>query len=61
MLDPDRGYCQPMAKDRELEDARRIMGALVRQPPKRHDEMKIGKARGKQRKSPAKRKPVEKR
>jgi hypothetical protein len=35
----------------ELEQAKRIMGALVRMPPKPHDEMKLGKPRGKPRKS----------
>lgn len=33
-----------MRKEPELEGTRRLMGALVRQPPKQHDEMKIGKA-----------------
>jgi hypothetical protein len=31
----------------KLEEAKRIMGALVRMPPKPHDEMKLGKPRGK--------------
>jgi hypothetical protein len=31
-------------KDRsDLEAARRVMGALLRMPPKPHDEMKVGK------------------
>jgi hypothetical protein len=30
----------------------RLMGALVRMPPKPHDEMKLGKAKTKQAKSP---------
>jgi hypothetical protein len=29
-----------------LEGAKRIMGELVRMPPKPHDEMKLGKPRG---------------
>jgi hypothetical protein len=29
------------------ENALRVMGALVRMPPKPHDEMKIGKSKGK--------------
>ena len=33
-----------MGKDHELDEAKRIMGALVRMPPKPHDEMKLGKA-----------------
>jgi len=40
----------------ELDEARRIMGALVRMPPKPHDQMRLGKPRGKPKKSPAKRK-----
>jgi hypothetical protein len=35
----------------EVEDARRIMGALVRMPPKPHDEMKLGKAKAKSKKA----------
>jgi hypothetical protein len=35
-----------------LEGAKRIMGELVRMPPKPHDEMKLGKPRGKPSKSP---------
>jgi hypothetical protein len=33
------------SKDKEIEATKRLMGALVRQPPKPHDEMKIGKRR----------------
>lgn len=35
-----------MAKDqesKELDEAKRIMEALVRKPPKPHDDMKVGK------------------
>ncbi len=34
-----------MAKDSDkgLEATRALMGALLRQPPKQHDEMKVGK------------------
>jgi hypothetical protein len=49
------------SKDKALDEAKRIMGALVRMPPKHHDEMKLGKPRGKPGKSPRKRKAVEKR
>jgi hypothetical protein len=41
-----------MARDGELEDVKRLMGALVRQPPKPHEKMKLGKPRGKKTKSP---------
>jgi hypothetical protein len=34
-----------------LEGAKRIMGALVHMPPRPHDEMKLGKPRGKPSKS----------
>jgi hypothetical protein len=34
--------------DPKLEEAKRIMGALLRMPPKPHDEMKLGKPRRKQ-------------
>jgi hypothetical protein len=36
--------------DKSLDEMKRIMGALVRMPPKHHDEMKLGKPRGKPRK-----------
>ncbi len=40
-----------------LDDATlRTMAALVRQPPKPHDQMKVGKPRAKKAKSPGKRK-----
>lgn len=29
-------------KDADLEEAKKLMAALVRQPPKLHDEMKLG-------------------
>jgi hypothetical protein len=38
----------------DLESTRALMGALLRQPPKHHDEMKIGK---KAAKKAAKKKP----
>jgi hypothetical protein len=34
-----------MPKD-SLDEAKKIMGALVRMPPKPHDQMKLGKKRG---------------
>jgi len=44
-----------MSKGRDqMEEAKRIMGALVRMPPKPHGEMKLGKPRGRPSKSPAK-------
>jgi hypothetical protein len=44
----------------DIEGAKRIMGALLRMPPKPHDEMKLGKRKAKPSKSPAKRKAVKK-
>jgi hypothetical protein len=38
------------------EEIKRIMGALVRTPPKHHDEMKLGKPKGKPSKGVPKRK-----
>jgi len=38
--------------DNELDHMRRIMGALVRMPPKPHDQMKLGKRIGKKKTSP---------
>jgi hypothetical protein len=34
-----------MAKDDPLEETKRLMGALVRQPPKPHEEMKLGRSK----------------
>jgi hypothetical protein len=45
-------------KDKEVEAAKRLMGALVRQPPKPHDEMKLGSAPRKKAPGAAKRKPL---
>jgi hypothetical protein len=47
-----------MAKnpEKQLEATRALMGALLRRPPKRHDEIKINKSRPKAGKK-AKRKP----
>jgi hypothetical protein len=39
---------------KELDDTKRLMGALVRMKPKQHEEMKVGKAKTKKAKSPAK-------
>jgi hypothetical protein len=44
----------PSDKDDGLDEARRIMGALVRMPPKPHEDMKLGKPKTKKAKSPAK-------
>jgi hypothetical protein len=38
--------------DDPLKDTKRLMGALVRQPPKPHDEMKLGKKREPSKPSP---------
>jgi hypothetical protein len=37
--------------DGDIEATKRIMSALVRMPPKPHDQMKLGKPRGKEAKS----------
>jgi hypothetical protein len=44
-----------MTKPQVDEATLRTMEALLKQPPKPHDEMKLGKPRGKKAKSPAKR------
>jgi hypothetical protein len=50
-----------MAKNPEqMEETMRIMGALVRQPPKPHEDMKLGQPRGKPSKSDAKARPAKK-
>jgi hypothetical protein len=43
-----------MTKPDDLGGARSLMGALVRMKPKQHDEMRLGKAKAKKAKSPAK-------
>ena len=43
-----------MAKPDDLKETKNLMGALVRMKPKQHDEMKLGKAKAKTAKSPAK-------
>jgi hypothetical protein len=45
-----------MSEKKQLEEIKLIMGALVRMPPKPHDQMKLGKPRGKPGKSLARRK-----
>ena len=46
-----------MAQNRDpIEQAKLIMGQMLRMKPKPHDEMKLGKPRGKRKKSPRKRK-----
>jgi hypothetical protein len=40
----------------QLKSTKAVMGALVRMPPKPHEDMKLGKPRAKSKKSPAKRK-----
>lgn len=42
-----------MAKS-DLDETKKLMGALVRMKPKPHDEMKIGNSKAKKTKSPAK-------
>jgi hypothetical protein len=50
-----------MAKDSKLDETtRQIAERMLKMPPKRHEEMKIGKAKPKRGKSPAKGKGVEK-
>jgi hypothetical protein len=44
--------------DADIAATKRLMGALLRMPPKPHSEMKIGKLRGKPAQSPAKKKQV---
>jgi hypothetical protein len=39
--------------EKDFEEIKRIMGALVRMPPKPHDQMKLGKPKGKKARSPA--------
>jgi hypothetical protein len=43
-----------MTDDKHLRDTKRLMGALLRMPPKPHSEMKVGKPISKRAKSPAK-------
>ena len=47
-----------MAKGRpdQLEETRRVMGALLRMPPKAHEDMKLNKPSGKKRASPKRKK-----
>ncbi len=52
-----KGFGFPvMAKDSEkgLEATKALMGALLRQPPKPHDEMKISKSKPKAKRAKAK-------
>jgi hypothetical protein len=44
----------PCGTYRDLDEAKKVMGLLVRMPPKPHDEMKVGKPRAKPRKGLAK-------
>jgi hypothetical protein len=46
-----------MTTSNELEKTKRLMGALVRRPPKPHDEMKVGKKRPKSSDKPGRKKP----
>jgi hypothetical protein len=41
----------------DLEATKRLMGALVRMPPKQHDEMRINKSKPKATKRPKAKKP----
>ena len=43
-----------MAENSDVTQTKRLMGALLRMPPKPHSEMKLGKPRTKVRKSPKK-------
>jgi hypothetical protein len=42
------------SKGDNFADTKRLMGALVRMKPKPHEDMKLGKAKAKKAKSPAK-------
>jgi len=42
------------SKQADLEGAKRLMGALLRMAPKPHSDMKLGKSRGRVRRSPKK-------
>jgi hypothetical protein len=48
-----------MPKTHDLDGTKLLMGALARQPPKLHDEMKLGRSKPKPVKSPAKNQPRE--
>jgi hypothetical protein len=41
-----------MACSKELDETKRLMGALVRMKPKPHEEMKVGKTESKKKKRP---------
>ena len=43
-------------KDKDLDDAKRLMGALVRMKPKPHEDMKLGKSKRNKAKSPERKK-----
>lgn len=45
-----------MKKEAGIEHTKQLMGALVRMKPKPHEEMKLGKAKGKALASPRKKK-----
>lgn len=42
-----------MSKSDDLNETKALMGALVRMKPKPHEDMKLGKAKAKKAKSPA--------
>lgn len=42
------------SKSEEIEETKRLMGALVRMKPKPHEDMKLGKSKPKKTKSPRK-------
>lgn len=44
-------------KNDPVDETKRLMGALVKQPPKLHDEMKLSKASAKEPKSQSQKKP----
>ena len=45
------------ARNKELENTKRVMGALLRMPPKQHDDMKVSKGKRQQAASPRKKRP----
>jgi len=48
-----------MAKPNDLDETKRLMGALVRMKPKPHEEMKIGKKRTKKKRAAKKKRRAE--
>lgn len=49
------------SKKSDIEETKRIMGALVRMPPKPHEDMKVGKGTRPKARSPRKKRSTNKR